>query len=167
MTQAGSLNRRSHVLRLVMVLTLVTAFAGAFTLQVHNAPSAKASGCVQTTWIDTGASDSAQGAHTSVIAYLQELVDKTDYTYCGSLRTRLHWQFDAPNFCASFGAAVDGPYGVGQYGVTYTSTICSGPNYGYGSPSGTLYSGAKAETCGTDDGWAVNGERAYGSGGCF
>lgn len=158
---------RSKLLRWAAAFMLVASFSvGTLAVQLRTAPPAHASGCVQTTWIETGTAQSASGGHTSVTAYLQELVDKTDHSYCGSLRTRLHWQFDAPNYCDSFGAAVDGAYGVGQYGVTYTGYMCSGNIMG--QPSGNLYSGAKAETCGTVDGWAnIDGERAHGSGGCF
>lgn len=157
---------RTKISRLVMALALVVAFAGAFAIKVHNAPLALAD-CAQTTWIETGLSSTVDGPHTTETGYLQELVDSTDHaTYCGSLRTRLHWAFDYPNFCDSFYSAVDGQYGSGQYGVTYTSYMCSGNIMG--QPSGNLYSGAKVETCGTVDGGdTADGSRIGHSGGCF
>jgi len=158
---------KQKLVRILMVVTVALSLVGVFTLtHLNDAPLALAD-CSQTLWVETGISASNSGAHTSVTGYLQKLVDKTDTSiYCGSLRTRLHWEFDAPNYCDSFGAAVDGQYGSGQYGVTYTSYMCSGNIMG--QPSGNLYSGSHVETCGTVDGWAnTDGEHIGHSGGCF
>lgn len=159
---------KRKISRLVMALALVVAFAGAFAIKVHDAPLALAA-CNQTTWIETGLSSSASGAHTSVTAYLQKLVDSTDHaTYCGSVRTRLHWEFDYPNVCGSFWSATRGQYGSGgPYGVVYTSYMCSGNIMG--QPSGNLYSGAHATTCGTVDGGQndLDNYTVGASGGCF